>query len=79
MATRTQDRDPAQLAPLFEEGGVVRTHVMRTTWHFVPAEDVGWLLELTGPRLRRITGQQLAPRWSRSWTSEVSSAAGRCR
>jgi Winged helix DNA-binding domain len=33
--------------------------VMRPTWHFVRAEDIGWLLDLTGPRLRRITGQQL--------------------
>jgi len=33
--------------------------VLRPTWHFVRAEDAGWLLELTGPRVRRVTGQQL--------------------
>ena len=27
--------------------------------HFVRAEDAGWLLDLTGPRVRRVTGQQL--------------------
>jgi hypothetical protein len=37
----------------------VRTHVLRPTWHFVRAEDVGWLLDLTAPRVRRVTGQQL--------------------
>ena len=37
----------------------LRTHVLRPTWHFVRAEDVGWLLDLTGPRVRRVTGQQL--------------------
>jgi hypothetical protein len=37
----------------------VRTHVLRPTWHFVRAEDIGWLLDLTGPRVRRVTGQQL--------------------
>jgi hypothetical protein len=33
--------------------------VLRPTWHFVRAEDIGWLLELTAPRIRRVTGQQL--------------------
>ena len=38
---------------------MVRTHVLRPTWHFVPAEDLGWLLDVTGPRVWRVTGQQL--------------------
>jgi hypothetical protein len=33
--------------------------VLRPTWHFVRAEDIGWLLDLTGPRVQRVTGQQL--------------------
>ena len=37
----------------------MRTHVLRPTWHFVCAEDLGWLLDLTGPRVQRVTGQQL--------------------
>jgi hypothetical protein len=47
------------LAALLDDGTVLRTHVLRPTWHFVRAEDAGWLLELTGPRIRRVTGQQL--------------------
>src|SRR5205823_5378854 len=42
-----------------DDGTVIRTHVLRPTWHFVLAEDLGWLLDLTGPRVRRVTGQQL--------------------
>jgi len=30
---------------------IVRTHVMRPTWHFVAASDVHWMLELTGDRV----------------------------
>jgi len=30
---------------------IVRTHVLRPTWHFVLAEDARWLLGLTGPRV----------------------------
>ena len=59
VASRTPHPDQADLAALLDEGAVVRTHVLRPTWHFVRAEDIGWLLELTGPRVRRVTGQQL--------------------
>jgi hypothetical protein len=59
VASRTQNPNQAELATLLDDGAVLRTHVLRPTWHFVRAEDVGWLLDLTGPRVRRVTGQQL--------------------
>src|SRR5207244_13332395 len=59
VASRTRHPDQADLAALLDDGAVVRTHVLRPTWHFVLAEDIGWLLDLTGPRVRRVTGQQL--------------------
>jgi hypothetical protein len=59
VASRTRHPDQADLAALLDDGAIVRTHVLRPTWHFVRAEDVGWLLDLTGPRVRRVTGQQL--------------------
>jgi hypothetical protein len=59
VASRTQNPDQADLATLLDNGAVVRTHVLRPTWHFVLADDIGWLLDLTGPRIRRLTGQQL--------------------
>jgi hypothetical protein len=59
VAARTRRPDPDDLATLLREGAVVRTHVLRPTWHFVRADDLGWLLDLTGPRVRRVTGQQL--------------------
>ena len=33
-------------------GTILRTHVLRPTWHFVLAEDLRWLMTLSGPRLR---------------------------
>jgi Winged helix DNA-binding domain len=59
VAARTSRPDQADLATLLDTGAVVRTHVLRPTWHFVLAEDIGWLLDLTAPRVRRVTGQQL--------------------
>ena len=38
----------------FEEGRILRTHVMRPTWHFVTPDDIRWLAELTAPRLQRL-------------------------
>ena len=40
----------------FDEGRILRTHVMRPTWHFVTAADIYWLLELTAPRVHRALG-----------------------
>jgi hypothetical protein len=59
VAARTQAPGETDLATLLDDGGVIRTHVLRPTWHFVRADDIGWLLHLTGPRVRRVTGQQL--------------------
>jgi hypothetical protein len=36
------------------EGTIVRTHVLRPTWHLVGREDVRWLLTLTGPRVHAV-------------------------
>jgi hypothetical protein len=38
----------------FSRGRFVRTHLLRPTWHFVAAEDLRWLLELTAPRVHAL-------------------------
>lgn len=43
---RAMDVDDA-----FTRGEILRTHVLRPTWHFVAAEDISWLLALTAPRV----------------------------
>lgn len=35
-------------------GEIIRTHVLRPTWHFVSADDVRWMTELTAPRIRML-------------------------
>jgi winged helix DNA-binding protein len=35
----------------FADGSVLRTHLMRPTWHFVAPADIRWLLALTAPRV----------------------------
>jgi len=38
----------------FTDGSILRTHVMRPTWHFVTPEDIRWMLKLTAPRVRAL-------------------------
>lgn len=35
----------------FEKGDILRTHLLRPTWHFVTPADIRWLLQLTAPRV----------------------------
>lgn len=60
LARRTQDR-PAREAITTEiaEGGLVRHHVLRPTWHVVRVEDLGWMLDLTADRIRAQMRPQL--------------------
>ncbi len=36
------------------DGEILRTHVMRPTWHFVTPADIRWMLALTAPRVLAI-------------------------
>jgi hypothetical protein len=38
----------------FADGKILRTHVMRPTWHFVTPADIRWLLQLTAPRVHAL-------------------------
>jgi winged helix DNA-binding protein len=38
----------------FAEGRLLRTHVLRPTWHFVAPADIRWMLELTAPRIKSL-------------------------
>ena len=50
--TEPPSRD--DLVQAFNDGVILRTHVLRPTWHFAVPEDIRWLLRLTAPKLRRI-------------------------
>jgi hypothetical protein len=51
LAQRTAGVTDADLDRAFAAGAVLRTHVLRPTWHFVTPEDIRWLLMLTAPRV----------------------------
>ena len=41
----------ASIEDAFNDGRILRTHVLRPTWHFVAADDIKWLLALSAPRV----------------------------
>ncbi len=53
LAQRSQPTSDAELDQAFDAGAILRTHVLRPTWHFVLPEDIRWLVELTGPGVQR--------------------------
>ncbi|MDQ0894953.1 winged helix DNA-binding domain-containing protein [Agromyces ramosus] len=61
VATRTTSPRRDDLAQALVDGRVLRTHVLRSTWHYVRADDLQWLQDLTGPRVLPVFDQQLQP------------------
>src|SRR5882762_204848 len=39
----------------YDAGKILRTHVLRPTWHFVLPEDISWMLKLTAPRIKEMS------------------------
>jgi hypothetical protein len=44
----------ADVEAAFASGAILRTHIMRPTWHFVAPADIRWLQMLTAPRVHAI-------------------------
>ncbi|HKG53566.1 MAG TPA: winged helix DNA-binding domain-containing protein [Anaerolineales bacterium] len=51
LSLRTNGLTDAAIEQAFTNGEILRTHVMRPTWHFVTPQDIRWLLALTAPRV----------------------------
>ena len=51
LGLRMQRPRDADIEAAFSDGTILRTHVMRPTWHFVAPEDIRWMLALTAPRV----------------------------
>ena len=36
-----------------DTGEIIRTHVLRPTWHLISADDLRWILDLTAPQIKK--------------------------
>jgi hypothetical protein len=54
VAQRTGSVSDADMDRTFVGGTILRTHVLRPTWHFVLPADIRWMLKLTAPRVHAL-------------------------
>ena len=52
LGLRAEGLTEAAVDAALADGSVIRTHVMRDTWHLVAREDLRWIVALTRPRIR---------------------------
>ena len=52
VGLRMKDGSDAALDQALADGTIIRTHVMRPTWHFVTPADIRWMLNLTALRVK---------------------------
>jgi hypothetical protein len=51
LGLRLHHLDEKSIEDAFNRGEILRTHVLRPTWHFVTPSDIRWMIELTAPNV----------------------------
>lgn len=54
LGLRLQRATDDDIEQAFTDGSILRTHVLRPTWHFVTPPDIRWMLALTAPRVHAV-------------------------
>ena len=54
VGLRAKGLTDADVEQAFTDGAILRTHILRPTWHFVAAADIRWMLSLSGPRVNAL-------------------------
>jgi len=53
VAQRMRRATDASIEDALSAGHILRTHILRPTWHFVAPADIRWMLALTAPRINQ--------------------------
>jgi hypothetical protein len=56
LGLRVKGATDASIDAALNAGTILRTHILRPTWHLVTPEDIGWILDLTAPHILRANG-----------------------
>ncbi|VBB45882.1 conserved hypothetical protein [uncultured Paludibacter sp.] len=56
IALRTKNSSVKSIEKTFNDGEIIRTHLMRPTWHIVSKDDIYWMLDLTAHSIKRMIG-----------------------
>lgn len=52
LGIRVHEATEKNIEAAIDSGKIIRTHLLRPTWHFVSADDIYWMLALSGPRIK---------------------------
>lgn len=58
LGLRLQNSSDAKIDKALDEGNIIRTHVLRPTWHFVTLADVSAMIDLTAARIKAMGASQ---------------------
>jgi hypothetical protein len=58
VGLRMKAGSDAALEQAFTDGSILRTHVMRPTWHFVTPDDIRWMVEFSAKRVKAAMSYQ---------------------
>jgi hypothetical protein len=53
MGARLPDATEQEIETAIDKGDLIRTHLLRPTWHIVSSDDIYWMLDLTSPQIRK--------------------------
>ena len=52
VGVRLTDTTGAKVESAIDKGEILRTHILRPTWHFISADDIYWMLDLSGIKIK---------------------------
>ncbi len=55
VALRMKSANRSAIENLINAGEIIRTHVLRPTWHLVHQKDIRWMMELSAPNVKKAT------------------------
>jgi hypothetical protein len=58
IGVRLHNSTEASVDSEIDSGKIVRTHLLRPTWHFVSSDDIYWILKLTAPKIKALSGSR---------------------
>jgi hypothetical protein len=73
VGQRAADARDSEIEALVAANVLIRTHILRPTWHFVTAADLRWMMALSGPRVDARNG----PRYRQLELDEATLARAR--
>lgn len=56
LGQRIQSATENSINQTFNDGFILRMHIMRPTWHFVLPEDITWIQQLTSSQVKKLMG-----------------------